>query len=221
MRVLAVDTTTERESVALAVDGEVTGEVRLRARGGHSRRLMPAISFLLGAAGLSPREVDGFAVTIGPGSFTGLRVGISCIQGLALASGRPCLGVDTLEVLARAAGRGAGVVAATVDAYRGQVYAALHDASGARLDAPRAESPEALASRAPENVAFIGDGADKHRDVLAALRPRAVFLPGDRYLAATLARMAAPRLQAGEGVPAAALRALYLREADIGQCRPA
>src|SRR2546423_923590 len=100
MKVLAVDTTSARESVALAVDGAVVGEVRLRTADAHSRRVLPAIAFLVESAGLAPRDLEGYAVVVGPGSFTGVRVGISTVQGLALAAGRPCLGLSTLDVLA-------------------------------------------------------------------------------------------------------------------------
>ena len=105
MKVLAVDTTSERESVALADDLVVRAEVRVRAAG-HSRQILSAIEFVLRASGTAAGEIEGYAVTVGPGSFTGLRVGLSTVQGLALASGRPCLGVSTLDVLAAAHRRG-------------------------------------------------------------------------------------------------------------------
>ena len=89
MRVLAVDTTTERESVALVSQGEVVGEVRLRRAEHHSRRLLPAIELLLQNVGVSPAEVEAYAVTVGPGSFTGLRVGISTVQAWPSLSAAP------------------------------------------------------------------------------------------------------------------------------------
>src|SRR5689334_21377008 len=101
MKVLAVDTTSERESVALADDAVVLAEVRRRQVGRPSVHVLPALEFLLRSAGLAAADVEAYAVTLGPGSFTGVRVGISTVQGLALASGRPCLGVSTLDLLAR------------------------------------------------------------------------------------------------------------------------
>src|SRR5678816_9120 len=80
MKILAVDTTSERESVALADDGVVRAEVRVRADG-HSRRIVSAIEFVLRASGIAAGEVEAYAVTIGPGSFTGVRVGLSTVQG--------------------------------------------------------------------------------------------------------------------------------------------
>ena len=99
MKVLAVDTTSERESVALTDDLVVLAEARVRAAG-HSRQILSVIEFVLRASGVAAGELEGYAVTTGPGSFTGVRVGLSTVQGLALASGKPCLGVSTLDVLA-------------------------------------------------------------------------------------------------------------------------
>src|SRR5437762_11377487 len=148
MKVLAVDTTSARESVALAVDGAVVGEVRLRAVDAHSRRVLPAIAFLLDAAGLPARDVEGYAVVVGPGSFTGVRVGLSTVQGLALAAGRPCLGMSTLDVLAATIAGEAPTLVAMVDASRGdQVFAAVYDAEARLRSGPQAEAAEAVAAR--------------------------------------------------------------------------
>ena len=89
---------------------------------GHSRRLMPAVDFLLRGLDIPPSAVEGFAVTAGPGSFTGLRVGLACVQGLALASGRPCLALGTLDVLAARIAGAADTLVAVMDAHRGEVY---------------------------------------------------------------------------------------------------
>jgi tRNA threonylcarbamoyladenosine biosynthesis protein TsaB len=219
--VLAVDTTSERESVALVEQGQVRGEVRLRTSDGHSQRLLPAIEFLLHASALRAVDVEGFAVAVGPGSFTGLRVGLSTVQGLALAAGRPCLGLSTLDVLAATAAGEAPTLAAMVDGARaGQVFAALYDADARLVDGPRADTVEALLARVTGPAAFVGDGAERHRDQIRARFPEARWPRRDLYLAATLGRMAEPRLAAGEGVPPAALRPLYLRAAEIRKSAP-
>jgi len=214
VRVLAVDTTTERGSVALAEDDTVRGEVRLLSPAGHSKRLLPAVDFLLGALGLRPADIEAFAVTTGPGSFTGLRVGLSTVQGLALGSGRPCLGVSALDVLAA---RVAGVAPATVavmDAYRGEVYARVYDGEGRPTGPPAVEAPAAVLARAPAGAAFVGDGVERYPEIFGS-RPEAVLAARGLYLAGSLARLAAPRLRAGEGTAPADLRPLYLRAPDI------
>lgn len=220
MRVLAVDTTTERGSVALTESGSVRGEVRLLSPDGHSRRLLPAVEFLLGSLGLAPGDIEGYAVTTGPGSFTGLRVGLSTIQGLALGSSRPCLGMSALDVLAARIAGTAPTTVAVMDAHRGEVYGGIYDGEGRPAGPATVERPEALLVRVPDGAAFVGDGAQRYRGLILSLRPRSLFPSRGLFLAGTLGLLADPRLQRGEGVTPAALRALYLREPDIRRPAP-
>jgi tRNA threonylcarbamoyladenosine biosynthesis protein TsaB len=215
VRVLAVDTTTERGSVAVTEDDSVCGEVRLASAEGHSRRLLPAVDFLLQSLGWRPGDLDAFAVTTGPGSFTGLRVGLSTVQGLALGAGRPCLGVSALDVLAARIAGTAPTLVALMDAYRGEVYGGVYDREGRPSARTSVERPEAFVARTPEEAAFVGDGAQRCRELIVSLRPRAIFPVRSLFLAGTLGRLAAPRLKRGEGIAPAALRPLYLREPDI------
>ena len=221
MLILAVDTSSERQSVALVEAGTVRAELRLRGVDTHSRRLLPSVAFLLETLGLAPAAVEAYAVSVGPGAFTGLRVGISTVQGLALASGRPCLGLSALDVLAARIAGAAPVLAVMIEAYRGEVYGALYDAEARPLSAGAALPPGEFLARVPDGpVAFIGEGARRHRELVVAQRPEARFPRRSLYLAGTLGRMAEPRLAAGQGVPPEALRPLYLREAQIGKPAP-
>src|SRR5205085_457464 len=146
-------------------------------------------------------------VVVGPGSFTGVRVGISTVQGLALAAGRPCLGLSTLDVLAATIRGEAPALVAMVDAGRGgQVFAAVYDAEARLRSGPAAEAAETVAARLAGAAAFVGDGADRYRDAIQGRKPDARFPARGLYLAATLARLAEPRLRAGEGQPPGALR---------------
>lgn len=215
MRVLAVDCTTERESVALVNDGDVLAEVRFARSGLPSRQLLPAVEFLLRSVGVNPESLDAYAVTVGPGSFTGLRVGIATVQGLALALARPCLGLSTLDVLAARIEGAAPFLVPLMDGGRGQVYARLYDQSARPLAEPRAEEPANVLEGVPHRAAFVGDAVEKHRDLILRLVPEAVFPARSLFLAGTLGRLAYPRLAAGEGVAAAELRPLYLRDAHI------
>lgn len=216
MLILSVDTTTERESVAVVDSDAVRAEVRLRATDAHSRRLLPAVEFVLGALELTPGAIEGYAVACGPGSFTGVRVGLGTVQGLALASGRPCLGLSALDVLAARITGAAPVLAVMMEAFRGEVFAAAYDAEARPLLPAAAEKPEAFLARLPpEEAAFFGEGAERYRDLVLAFRPRARFPRRSLFLAGTLGRLAEPRLAAGEGVGPEALRPLYLREAQI------
>ena len=221
MLILAVDTTSERESVAVVESGVVRGELRLRAADAHSRRLLPGVAFLLESAGVAPGAVEGYAVACGPGSFTGLRVGISTVQGLALAARRPCLGLSALDVLAARIEGAALVLAVMTEAFHGEVFGAVYDEKARPLAPAAAESPESFLARLPPGpAAFIGEGAQRYRDLVVSRRPDAVFPRRSLFIAGTLGLMAEPRLAAGEGVRPEALRPLYLREAQIRKPGP-
>src|SRR5262245_4343272 len=215
LRILAVDTTTAWGSVALVEGGVVRGEVRLRATAGHSLSAMPSIAFLLEALGIGPAAVEAYAVAAGPGSFTGLRIGIGTVQGLALAAGRPCLGTSALDVLAARAAGAAPRVVAMMDAGRDEVYAGVYDAVGRRLGDAQAAPPETVAADAGAGAAFFGDGALRYEERIRKACPDAVFPRRSLFLAGTLGLLAEPRLAAGEGVTAGELRALYLRPPHI------
>ena len=215
MRILAIDTTGPRESVAIVADGVALGEVRLAAPDAHSRRVLPAVAFLVDSLGLRPTDLDAFAVAVGPGSFTGVRVGISTVQGLALATGRPCLGVSSLEALATRIRGQAPWLVAMVDAYRSEVFAAVYDRDGQPAGPPTVEALARLLARVPQGAAFIGDGAERYREDILAHDPGAAFPARGLFLAATVGTLAAPRLERGEGLTAGELRPLYLRDASI------
>jgi tRNA threonylcarbamoyladenosine biosynthesis protein TsaB len=217
--VLAVDTATPRASLALVRSGELLGEIRLSGEASHSSRVLPAVEFLLGSLDLGPQAVEGYAVSSGPGSFTGLRIGISTVQGMALASGRPCLAVSTLDLLAARIRGAAESLVAVMNAFREEVFACLYDAEARPLGPPTVESPERLLSRVPSDAAFFGDGVTVYRDQIESACKDAVFPERSLFLAGTLARLAEARLEAGEGVPPDRLRPLYVREPSIRKGR--
>jgi tRNA threonylcarbamoyladenosine biosynthesis protein TsaB len=214
VRILAVDTTTERGSVAVVDSGQLLAELRLQGDGTHSQRLLPAIDFLLTGLGSTLEAVDGYAVTTGPGSFTGLRIGISTIQGLALGHPRPCLGVSALDVLAARMRGAAQTLAAMMDAWRDEVYAALYDGEARPRSGPFVEAPARFLERVPAGAAFLGSGVDRYREIVRTRDPGARFPERSLFLAGTLGRLAEPRLSRGEGGDPARLRPLYVREAD-------
>ena len=199
------------------MDGaEILGEVRVVAPDRHSRVLVPAIELLLKAADLEPAQVEGFAVAVGPGSFTGLRVGISTVQGLGLATGRPCLGASALDILAASVTGEAFPVVALRDAFRGEVYWSLFGVEGGTAGRrPRLGRLDEALAEAPPGSAFVGDAAVAQRAVIEDRIPGARFPRFETFLAATLGQWAAPRLRAGQGGGPESLRPLYVRGADI------
>jgi tRNA threonylcarbamoyladenosine biosynthesis protein TsaB len=214
MKVLAVDTSSERGSVALVDGAHLLGEVRLRAADRHSRLLLGAVDLLLRAADLEARQLEGFAVVAGPGSFTGLRVGISTVQGLALAAGRPCLGASALELLAVSAGVAPPIVVLR-DAFRGEAYWAAFGPGLAATSGPCVGRLEEALGAAPPGAAFVGDLVSAQRASIEERTRDPRFPSGIEFLAAPLALWAEPRLGSGEGVGPQELRPLYLRGADI------
>ena len=215
MRVLAVDTSSPRGSVAVAGPEGVLAEARVVTAEGHSRWLLPAVAALLQGLGLDPGALDVFAVTTGPGSFTGLRVGMGSVQGLALASGRPCVGLPTLDVLAASAAGSSGTIVALIDAFRGEFYSGVYDTAGG-LRGGRAVGPlAAVLGDLPAGSAFVGDAAAEHREAILRAVPGAVFPGGASFLAPPLAAVALRLAAAGGTVSPSELRPLYLRGADI------
>src|SRR5688500_13646290 len=144
MRILALDTTTRAGSCALARDGRVVRELASDAAAPPASRLPGDLVTLLEREGVALAEIDVYAVATGPGSFTGLRVGIATMQGLALAAGKPLVGVSALDALAAVAGFAR--VATWMDAWRGEVYAALYD-EGHEAAAPAVLHPDTVLAR--------------------------------------------------------------------------
>ncbi len=171
MLVLALDTTTRAGSAALVRDGDVLLEQAGDPALTHGQRLPRDLMRLLERARIRLDEVALFAVAAGPGSFTGLRVGIATVQGLAMAGNRPVVPVSALEALARAGRNGVDPVAPWMDAQRGEVFAAIYAPDGTTpIVDPSSEPPQRTIDRwAPVLTGrerFIGDGASRYRDVL-------------------------------------------------------
>jgi tRNA threonylcarbamoyladenosine biosynthesis protein TsaB len=232
MVVLALDTTTRGGSCAVARDGTVVREHGGDAARPHDRRLPGDLMTLIDDARIDLRDVDVYAVATGPGSFTGLRIGIATMQGLAFADGKPLIGISAFDALVRiasgpvsrndsAALRGSERVATWIDAWRGEVYAALYE-NGEEREPPTVQRPaELLSSMAGTGTVFIGDGADIYRDVIrAALHEHAsVAEPAAPLLAATIARLAADLARGGYRPPPHAIRPVYVRRPDAELAR--
>jgi tRNA threonylcarbamoyladenosine biosynthesis protein TsaB len=220
MLVLALDTTTREGSCALVQDGQVLREDVSDPERAHATRLPADLMVLLARTGVRLSQVDAFAVATGPGSFTGLRIGIATMQGLAFARRRPLVGVSALDALATIAA--ADRVTTWVDAWRGEVYAATYQ-HGVAEAGPIVAPPEALLAAIETPTTFIGDGAATYRELIAGtLGPRARFPPVLMpALAGTIARLAMSRLEAGELPSPHAIRPIYVRRPDAELAREA
>jgi len=229
MRVLALDTTTRAGSVALVEDDRVVEERRGDGTRTHAVRFPAEITAIVDAQHLTLADIDLYAVAPGPGSFTGLRIGIATIQGLAFVHARRIVAVPALDALAHLAslGRPAGTaVAAWMDARRHEVFAAVYRVTGAapfsparlvELEGPTVGAPAATLARwaarldgLPET--FAGDGAVLYANEIvgAAAAARIVAPPP---LAGAIGRLALARRM--EAVEPGAIRALYVRRPDV------
>lgn len=207
MKFAALETATEWCSVALWLEGEVRWLER-RAPNSHAQFALPMLERLLAAAGLGVKDLDAVAFGAGPGAFTGLRIACGLAQGIALARGLPVLGVSTLEAIAEESG--ADRVVACLDARMGEVYCAAFERTGGRWRervAAHCARPQAL--RLPQGGDWMGCGSGfALYGALGLARVHAEIHP----TAAAVARLAAPRLGAGEGVDAAEAQPRYLRD---------
>ena len=213
MRVLAVDTSTMAGGVALLEGSRVVGESLLDVRTTHSERLMLAVDRALTDAGWRADSLDGFAVTVGPGSFTGLRIGLAAVKGLAFALGRPIAAVPTLDAMAAGLPWTTRAVCPVLDARKSEVYASLYRWDGLAMRREweyLALSPEALAARLGEPVLGIGDGAALITSPWMTLVEPVRRGPS----AAVVGWLGHERLRRGETVDAAALVPLYLRPSE-------
>ena len=174
MLILAFESSARPASVALLRDGQLLSQYSQCSQLTHSRTLLPMAEDMLKNAELTLDDVDLFAVAHGPGSFTGIRIGVSTVKGLAWASDKPCVGVSTLEAMAWHGLAAGGLICPVMDARRSQVYNALfeiRDGKPARLTEDRPISLEELAAELASfdwPVFLVGDGAELTAKALAA-----------------------------------------------------
>jgi tRNA threonylcarbamoyladenosine biosynthesis protein TsaB len=205
MRILAADTSTASGSVALMEGERIVLEWVLSSSRTHNRRLLKSIDDALNLAGWTIQSVDGFAVTVGPGSFTGLRIGLTTIKTLAWASGKAYVGVPSLDVLAATFAHSSLQICPLIDAHKKQVYGCLYhaDSSGEvrPISSYRTFAVESIAEVIQERTLFCGDGWLLYGKALKeSLGPLAVEAPASSHLirAGVVAELARRRFERGE-----------------------
>lgn len=219
MKILAFETSAKAASVALTDGGKLLAESYQNTGMTHSQTLMVMAQELLKTCGLCPKDVDAVAVASGPGSFTGVRIGVAAAKGFAWGGELPCYGVSTLEAMARNLGIWQGYVVPAMDARRSQVYTAIfHAQKGVltRLEEDMAISLEELREKIKnfeESIFLVGDGALLCYNTLLEEVPALVLPPEHRMhqRAAGVALTAQAMADAGDPGKAAELTPNYLR----------
>lgn len=219
MKILAFETSAKAASVALTEDGKLLGESYQNTGLTHSQTLMVMAEDLLKTCGYTPRQIEGVAVAAGPGSFTGVRIGVAAAKGFAWGAQLPCWGVSTLEAMALGMGVYTGYVLPVMDARRNQVYNALFRAQGGkltRLCPDRAIALEELAEEIKnleEPIFLVGDGSILCYNTLKEAVPELVLPPEHRmHQRASGVALAVERMRRdGESGSAAELTPNYLR----------
>lgn len=228
MFILAVDTTTPSGSVALLRDGDLVGEFDVESPSTHSSRLLRSVDLLLRANNLDIQAIDAYAVAAGPGSFTGIRIGLSAVKSFAFASGKMVAAVSTLEALAsKIAAPPVRLACPVLDAKKGEIYAGLFEVRSARLIEVIPQGtydPDAFFARLPTHrvTSFIGNGLNLYREkLLTYVRDKARFPRRSPFIAAEVGRLGHRLLLEGKGVRARDLEPVYFRKSQAEEKKQA
>ena len=165
MQVLALDTSTNHLSVALLKDREALCELNLLVKAGHAGMILAVIDEVIAKSGTDKSSIGLIAAGTGPGSFTGIRIGLATAKGLSESLGCPLAGIPTPDIMARSALPLPMQVMPVLDAKKGEVFCALYAQDGSRLTPLMNLRPHEIAERIGEDTLFIGNGCDLYRDV--------------------------------------------------------
>lgn len=231
MRILGVDTSASRASVAILEDGQLSAEATLppkspngeivSARSNHSETVLPLIQSVLDSAHCRLSDIDAIAVSIGPGSFTGLRVGLALVKGIVYESGLPVVAVSSLEAQAARTGNSNGAICPLLDARKQEVYAALYyrrDGELVRCVAEQAIAVSALvglcsAIAETDEIVFVGSGAERYQSQILDLFDGRAQIIGETCggsAAAAVARLALARIAVEPGTDLGQLVPFYM-----------
>lgn len=217
---MGIETSTMQGGVALVSGQGVICEYTLNVKATYSERLLPLIDRALQDARIALDQVAGFAVAVGPGSFTGLRIGVSTAKGLAAAGDQPCVGISTLEAMAWTLPFCAYQICPILDARKGEIYSALFRYEGERmirLAGDAAAALDRLLSRIQQPTVFLGDGLAVYEDLIQSqLKELALFAPlaGRGGRAAAVAELGRRRLLLGQRDDLTELAPQYLRPSE-------
>jgi tRNA threonylcarbamoyladenosine biosynthesis protein TsaB len=226
MKVLALESSSMVAAAAIVDEYKLIAEYILNHKKNHSQKLMPLVEEVMESAELTPQDIDVYAVAHGPGSFTGLRIGVSTVKALAQASGKPVVGVSTLDALAFNLPFCDGLICPILDARREQVYTSVYRWEKEQLQRideymaiPVDELIQRLKSKS-EKILFNGDGVFVYRDIIMKeLRSSACFAPPTCALqrASSVAWLGLQKALKGETQSYLNLEPFYIRKSQAEQ----
>ncbi len=200
MNLLSYDTTSHQASIAVLRDDEVVLEYNFSSRDDLSALMIPSLEFLLGTLGMKVSQIDLFGVSVGPGLFTGIRVGLATLKGLNFSAARPMVGVNTLEALAFKFAETANTVIPMIDARKGEVYLAGYRFAGGEMSELLSPCLVKVTDAAPLLAPFagkvlVGSGAERHGDLLKNIFPDGRILYRSHFLASEIGKIAWQRFR--------------------------
>ncbi|HBX22598.1 MAG TPA: tRNA (adenosine(37)-N6)-threonylcarbamoyltransferase complex dimerization subunit type 1 TsaB [Desulfotomaculum sp.] len=223
MYVLGIEASTPVAATAVATEGKILAERMVNNKRTHSVNLLPMVRDVLADAGIDKNKLDGIAVTTGPGSFTGLRIGMSTAKTLAMVLNLPVAGVPTLESLAYPLSGQAGLICPVLNARKNELYVALYRSNGKKLVTllpAFAAGVKALASileTYDEHITFLGDGLEAYQSELTELlKDQARFAPECAVFprGAAVAELGLQLIKSGAGTDPMTLLPHYIRESE-------
>ncbi len=220
MRILGIDTSSQKGSIAITFKDKIISEKVISGHTSYSKNLFFIIDSILQDTNFNISQIDAFAVSIGPGSFTGLRVGLSSVLGFSLAQKKPVVSVETLLAMAHTTLYTEYVICPVIDARKGELYTSFfqHNENGqiCRLGEDRTVKPELLVNEINKPTLFFGSGVDTYGKVLSQkLGSLAVFDNGSsNTTAASVAKLAYEKIKKGEETDSALLKPKYIRRSE-------
>lgn len=233
MIILGIDTSTNQGSVAIAEDGKLLSESFLLLNSSYSKTLINSLDDLLKKCKIGINDIDGFAVSIGPGSFTGLRIGLSTCKGFNLATGKPIVPVGTLDAITESFFPDSGflnsalrtphselLLCPIIDAKKGEVYASLYKYEKGvikKLEDDMAVNPEKLCQKINEPAIFFGDGIKSYGDFIKDKLKGLAYFYNDAQknsVAASIALLGGKKMERGDIEDSTALKPKYIRRSE-------
>ena len=225
MKILGIDTSSKVLSIALSKDKNIIIEESHLLDRRHSSLLVPKIKEILDKISLSIDDVDAFVIGLGPGSFTGLRIGASTVKGLGIATKKPCIGISSIDGLALNVDKEAKIIAPIIDAKRERVYSAIYRKEKSRIVRKSDYlllSIDELMKRLKGATLFLGDGLTLYRERILELNKKAVFLDEEYWYprAANLIKLALTKVKRYKKMDLGKLKPIYLYPKDCQVKKP-